>query len=64
MIARPWQERANELQAMHGPFCDFVAWEEWMRRTEEQECPDADFFGNLELLDRIVLYHIMVVAQS
>ena len=52
-MPRPWSERADELQATEGPYCDFAAWEEW---ADERGLFDIDLSS---ACDRTELYAAM-----
>lgn len=38
----PWDARAAELEFVHGPYCQYAAWEEWMEQYKEIDLSEVD----------------------
>jgi hypothetical protein len=64
---RPWSDRTDALEAEHGHWADFVAWERWMGEqparlpgTLGEDLEDA--WGAMDGLARSALYVVMCEA--
>lgn len=63
--ATPWNARAKELEETEGPYCDYTAWEEWIRKQlgEFYGCDSVwqplDAFDEWMIAEKVALYAIM-----
>jgi hypothetical protein len=55
----PWETRADELRATEGPYCVFVAWQEW---AEAQGGWLSETIGELSILDQIACFELCELA--
>lgn len=55
-MERPWHKRAVELEPKEGPYCDYVAWREWVAKRESELVDGGDVLGSLDYQDAINLY--------
>jgi len=59
-VVMPWDARAAELEALHGPYCVYAAWCEWFDAWNERQSESMQL--DVDGLDKTALFSAFMSA--
>lgn len=61
-VVMPWDARAAELEALHGPYCVYAAWCEWFDAWNERQSEAMQL--DVDGLDKTAMFSAFMSACS